>query len=235
MNSKFLFSICLILVAIIGFGCVSAADAHNSTITETSSVTVEQQQTVDMIQNQNEIINTEKATKEDVEASNIKVICSPNNKIKQDINTTTQTNDTNNKTSTNNTKPKLDIRGPKINNTPLDIKGPNMPYKIIKKSKTFEYNGKKLFLAQIDTGKERKTVCFQLNSAGSGYVQKTGNDAVKILKKKGIIDKVAYGFSWITIKIGKWFNDDFDHMSSAMEEYLIKTLAWGPDQSKWLW
>ena len=67
MNGKFLFSICLVLVAIIGFGCVSAADAHNNTITETPSVTVEQQQNVNMVQNQNEIINTEKAAKEDNE------------------------------------------------------------------------------------------------------------------------------------------------------------------------
>lgn len=136
MNNKFLFSIGLILVAIIGFGCVSAADAHNSTMSETPSVTVEQQQTVDMIQNQNEIINTEKAAKEDVESSQIKVICSPNNKIEQDSNVTIQTNDTNNKTTTNSTKPKLDIKGPKINNTPLNIKGPKGPINIEPSQKT---------------------------------------------------------------------------------------------------
>ena len=66
MNSKFLFSIGLILVAIIGFGCVSAADAHNTTMSDNPSVTVEQQQNVGMIQNQNEVINTEKAAKEDM-------------------------------------------------------------------------------------------------------------------------------------------------------------------------
>ena len=90
MNSKFLFSIGLILVAIIGFGCVSAADAHNTTMSDNPSVTVEQQQNVDMIQNQN-IINTEKVAKEDNETGRIVVICSPNNKIEQDSNVTTQT------------------------------------------------------------------------------------------------------------------------------------------------
>ena len=137
MNKQFLFTIGLILIAIIGFGCVSAADAHNTTMSETPSVTVEQQQNVDMIQNQNEIITTEKAAKEDVEASNIKVICSPNNKIEQDINTTTKTNDTNNKTTTNSsTQPHLDIKGPKINNTPLNIKGPKGPINIEPSKKT---------------------------------------------------------------------------------------------------
>jgi len=34
MNRKILFSICLILVAIIGFGSISAADAHNSTLSD---------------------------------------------------------------------------------------------------------------------------------------------------------------------------------------------------------
>lgn len=74
MNKEILFSICLILVALIGFGCVSAADAHNTTMSENTAVTVEQQQNVDMIQNQNEIINTEKAVKEDVEPRQNKVI-----------------------------------------------------------------------------------------------------------------------------------------------------------------
>ena len=67
MNKEILFSICLILVTIIGFRCVSAADAHNTTMSETPSATVEQQQNVNMVQNQNEIINTEKAAKEDNE------------------------------------------------------------------------------------------------------------------------------------------------------------------------
>ena len=135
MNSKFLFSIGLILVALIGFGCVSAADAHNTTMSDNPSVTVEQQQNVNMIQNQNEVINTEKAAKEDNKTGRIVVICSPNNKIEQDSNVTTQTNDTINKTSTNTTKPTLDIRGPKINNT-LNIKGPKGPVHIEPSQKT---------------------------------------------------------------------------------------------------
>jgi len=91
MNKEILFSICLILVAIIGFGCVSVADAHNTTMSETPSATVEQQQNVNMIQNQKEIINTEKAAKEDNKTGRIVVICSPNNKNEQDSNVTTQT------------------------------------------------------------------------------------------------------------------------------------------------
>lgn len=65
MNRKFLFSICLILVAIIGFGCVSAADVHNDTITDKPAFNVEQQNT-GQIQDQNELINTEKIVKEDI-------------------------------------------------------------------------------------------------------------------------------------------------------------------------
>ena len=110
-----------------------------------------------------------------------------------------------------------------------------MPYKIIKKSKTFECNGKKMFIAQIQNGTERKTVCFQLNSAGSSYVQKTGNDLVDLLDKEGVFKKIGYHLSWLGVKIAKLFTDEYDNMSPEMEELIIKHLAWGDDQSKWLW
>lgn len=234
-RNNVLISICLLLIALVGVGCVSAADANATGIDDMSKMTVDQQVApndgVSQQANSNAFVVMPKEVTDREHSFE-------NHQIKNDTKKVTVVNSTQNNTNNNNNtdtnKPKLDIKGPKPS-APLNIKGPKMPYKIIKKSKTFDYDGKKMFIAQIQNGTERKTVCFQLNSAGSGYVQKTGNDAVKLLKKKGIIDKVAYYFSWATIKICKWFDDDFDHISPAMEEYLIKTLAWGPDPSKWLW
>lgn len=71
MNRKILFSICLILVAIMGFGSVSAADAHNSTLSDKQTSGIEQQN-IDEIQNQNEIIHTEKIVQEEVKTENNK-------------------------------------------------------------------------------------------------------------------------------------------------------------------
>ena len=71
MNRKILFSICLILVAIMGFGSVSAADAHNSTLSDKQTNGIEQQN-IDEIQNQNEIIHTEKIVQEEVKTENNK-------------------------------------------------------------------------------------------------------------------------------------------------------------------
>ncbi|MDO5825751.1 MAG: hypothetical protein Q4Q22_05185 [Methanosphaera sp.] len=128
MNKEILFSICLILVAIIGFGCVSAADAHNTTMGETPSVTVEQQQNMDMIQNH--IIDTEKTVKEGNKTSKIIETGKENIKIEQNLNTGTQVNDINNNSTNNSTQPTLDIKGPKINNETKNIKGPKGVVKI---------------------------------------------------------------------------------------------------------
>lgn len=42
MDKNFLFSICLILVAIVGFGCVSAADNTTTSIDDVNQMTVNQ-------------------------------------------------------------------------------------------------------------------------------------------------------------------------------------------------
>ena len=126
MKKNLLLMACL-FVAIIGLGCVSAADVDYNTTTDAPTHTVEQQQNTNMIKDS--MINSEKAVKENVNVENNSqrvndnagashIIGSENMTVKD-----TKINSID--VSTNNT-PKLNITGPKTNGTNLNIKGPKI-------------------------------------------------------------------------------------------------------------
>ena len=124
MNKNLLLTICLLVVAIIGFGCVSAADANNNTITDAPTHAVEQQNT-NMIKECE--VNTQKAVKENVENNNETVNDNTSaSKIIVSENVTVQDGKTNSMDASANNTPQLNITGPKINGSTLDIKGPKI-------------------------------------------------------------------------------------------------------------
>ena len=239
MNKNILISICLLLISMVGVGCVSAADTNATDINDMGQMTVDQQVAPNDGANKQANSNAFVVVPKEVtdrehsfEKHQIK-----NDTKEVTVVNSTQNNTINNTNKNNNTdanKPKLDIKGPKPS-APLNIKGPNMPYKIIKKSKTFECNGKKMFIAQIQNGTERKTVCFQMSTSASSYVEKTGMDLLNLLDSEGVLKKMSYGFSWLGVKITNLFTGEYDNLPPEAEELMIKYLAWGKDQSKWAW
>ena len=115
---------CLILLAVIGFGCVSAAGVGNSTSTDAPTHIVEQQQNTDMIKDS--LINTEKTVKEDVNVENDYQgvhtnTCASHSSVSEDMSVQDNSVVVSSKGSS-----RLNISGPKINGSSLNVKGPNI-------------------------------------------------------------------------------------------------------------
>ncbi|RAP52066.1 MAG: hypothetical protein BZ137_09275, partial [Methanosphaera sp. rholeuAM130] len=138
-------------VAIIGFGCVSAADVDNNTITDAPTHTVEQQQNNNMIKDSP--INTEKAVKKNINLENNTQQITDNTNASNIIsseNMTLQDNKINSNDVSTNSTPQLNITGPKTNGSNLNIKGPKITGKnpkiaLSQKSKDI-YHYAKLFI-----------------------------------------------------------------------------------------
>ena len=105
--------------------------------------------------------------------------------------------------------------------------------KLLKKSKTFNYKGEKVFLALIENGTDKKLVCYKatssgLNGAGSSYVAGVGAELLKIAEDQGVIKKMAYGAAWVTVKVTRWvvglFTDEYEGVN---DDFWINVLAYG--------
>lgn len=141
MNKNILISICLLLISMVGVGCVSAADTNATDINDMGQMTVDQQVApndgVSQQANSNAFVVVPKEVTDREHSFE-------NHQIKNDtkevtVVNSTQNNTINNTNKNNNTdanKPKLDIKGPKINSTPLNIKGPKGPINIEPSQKT---------------------------------------------------------------------------------------------------
>ena len=140
MNKNLLLTTCLIFVAIIGFGCVSAADTNNNTMTDAPTHVVEQQNTNTL---KNCDISTEKIVKENDNLENNTGRVNDNTNTTRIItskNMTLQNYESSINAQTNNSNtPKLNITGPKTNGSTLNIKGPKITG-----------NGPKITLSQMD-------------------------------------------------------------------------------------
>ena len=124
MNKNLLLMTCLIFIAIIGFGCVSAADVECNTTTDAPTHTVEQQNTK-MIKDCEANTQAVKVN-ENIENNSQHInddTCAPH--IISSENMTLQDKKINRTDITSNT-PKLNITGPKTNGTNLNIKGPKI-------------------------------------------------------------------------------------------------------------
>ena len=104
---------------------------------------------------------------------------------------------------------------------------------ILKKSKTFNYKGEKVFLALIENGTDKKLVCYKatssgLNGAGSSYVAEVGAELLKIAEDQGVIKKMAYGAAWVTVKVTRWVVGLFtDEYKGVNDDFWINVLAYG--------
>lgn len=233
MNTKLIISICLVLVSMIGVGCVSAADNQTSVHTNVEEMNVEMKNEENLIQTQCESVNQLENSANMI--SSERNFINDNGPFHNGINETGKGPDI---------KPNLDIKGPKTNGTNLNISGPKNPKlnikgpkinvttkikgpknnepKIIKKSKTFDYKGEKVYLAIQENGGNRKLVCYKatsgLNGAGSSYVGEVGMELLEIAEEKGVINKMAYAASWLTVKLTSLFHDGLNE--DALIDYM---------------
>ena len=193
-----LIGICL-LVATLGLTAASAAEVNNDTMSEVLGV----EHNIESInQDKVESINEEKNKSfKGGEEYTPAIFIKDNNKnpipVKWDTN---RNNKTNNHNPNNNLPVKVaDMSHINITKEPI----------ILKKSKTFNYKGEKVFLALIENGTDKKLVCYKatssgLNGAGSSYVAGVGAELLKIAEDQGVIKKMAYGAAWVTVKVTRW-------------------------------
>ena len=115
MKKILLIAVCL-LVASIGISCASAADVNNNTAVELPTHTVEQENTTTI-----EDCNMNTAKENNIQYQD-------DNATQTTIlkNITIQNNKTNTIDASADNTTKLNITGPKINNSTLDIKGPKI-------------------------------------------------------------------------------------------------------------
>ena len=229
----------------IGIGCVSAANDSTSIQTNVEEMNVEMVNEGNLIQTQSESINQVEKSANMIGLSE-RNFNKGNGPFHNGIND--HTNIKHNQTikcgenNTNNSNNKT-IRGPKIKSK-LDIKGPKInETKILKKSKTFNYKGEKVYIALMQNGSERKLCMFKASSGMSGatssYVGEVGTEIVDILEKEGIISKMAYGAAWLQVKLSKklaeWCGEDMSDFNEGYEKFLINYWAFGSDTSKYIY
>ena len=137
MNKNILISICLLLISMVGVGCVSAADTNATDINDMSKMTVDQQVAPNDGASQQANSNTFVVIPKEV---NDREHSFENHQIKNDTKEVTVVNSTQNNTITNTNKnndtnkPKLDIKGPKPS-APLNIKVQTCHIKLLKNQK----------------------------------------------------------------------------------------------------
>lgn len=116
MNKIILSLLCLFIVSM-GVACVAASD--NTTMTHDSIQTIDQQQIP---------VDTNMTVENNIDNETVKVI---DDAVTVDNDTVKVVDNTANAQQTNSSaKPHLDIKGPKLNKTPLKIKGPKGPIKL---------------------------------------------------------------------------------------------------------
>ena len=119
MNKNILLSICLLLIAMVGIGCVSAADNNTADMNNPSQMTVDQH--THNTNTVNEINNTHAVSKK-VDKNIVPEKTTDNIKTAPSTNNTVSQNQNNNNTKNNLNEPKLNIKGPK--KSTLNITGP---------------------------------------------------------------------------------------------------------------
>ena len=181
--NKIIFSLLCLLIITIGVACVAASD--NTTINHDSLQTIDQQHipvdsnmTVENTVN-NEISNTttvENSINNEISnTTKYTIIHADNDTVK------VAGNDTN--VQPTNKTPKLDIRGPKVNDTKLDIKGPKGPVGPMEPSKhtKLAYHYAKIYSQHPEWNITQRIRCFYVNEVGSNLYKYSFEDTVTII------------------------------------------------------
>lgn len=240
--NKILFIGLFLLVATLGLNVASAAELNNNSVSEVLDVeegnmsnleSINQESVKSVNQTEEESISSSKRVENGI-VSPIFGMKNPSPFDNRNPNVNPMvgngfdtTNDIHkrNDTNTNNNSDINNAVGP----ANLSKLNKNPEFNIIKKSKTFDYKGEKVFLAIIEKNDtSRKLVCFKatssgLNGAGSSYVGEVGMELLEIAEEKGLIKKISYGASWLAVKLASLFEDDIN------EEWLINYMANGGD------
>ena len=167
--NKIIFSLLCLLIITMGVACVAASD--NTTINHDYLQTIDQQHIpVDSnmtVENSihNEVSNT----------TNNTIIPIDNDTVKA------AGNDTN--VQPTNKTPKLDIKGPKFNDTKLNIKGPKGPVGPLEPSEhtKLAFHYAKIYSQHPEWNITQRIRCFYVNEVGSNLYKYSFEDTVTII------------------------------------------------------
>lgn len=178
-NKNILLSLCLLLISIVGVGCVSAADTNTTDMSDLSQMTVDQQSP--------DINVVSEVNNDNVVSEKVNKTIAPENKKTADIETSKSSTDKSISTNQNNNKSKLNIKGPKINGSKLDIKGPKVsqdgpklePSKIEKGIMHYA----RVFKEDIDTYKVYTATMFKVIYSDDYTVEEAAEIAAQIYNR----------------------------------------------------
>ena len=186
--NKIIFSLLCLLIITMGVACVAASD--NTTINHDSLQTIDQQHipvdsnmTVDsnMIVNNNKTV--ENSTHNNVSNTTKYRIIYYDKKTGNVTGNDTNVQSTNKTVNATNETPKLDIKGPKFNDTKLNIKGPKGPIGPLEPSEhtKLAYHYAKIYKEHPEWNITQRIRCFYVNEVGSNLYKYSFEDTVAII------------------------------------------------------